>query len=1057
MLRNRTFSIQAMAAGLLVLATLITGAVVIGVQYHFTKQMIQQSMVERFSLNGQLLSAQISKIDRDANYTVALLAQLAEPLLTGEHRQQQMQLLRQALEEQPAFYSAYIGFGDDRFLQLFDLNHAPQMRQQVAAGDNDRWVVSSYQAASENLPRIQTTEIYDQQFQLTRQFSEVDNYFPSQRTWFKQAQQHGNHKTDPYQFFEVDINGQSYSHRIGDTDAVIAIDVVLASIAKMIQNDPKRRPLSAITKAYLVDQYGEVLATNQQSTDDVSLPPSQPLLLTEAQQQFIAHSPTLRVSNQDAWEPMDFTVGGVPKGYAIDLFTLIGEMTGLKFRFSNGQSWAQLQQAFIAGEIDILQSSQRHQDNQQLGRFSTPMFTMPFALATLETDSITELLQWQGRRLGILAGWSVIPLLKQHYPDITIIEFNELKPAFDALRDGQIDGVLGAKQILQYKQAQYYLNQINLHDNLSDLDALFDGHYYMVVADEQPLLQQILNKALANISREQHQALDRRWLSGSPQLLASTEKSTLPYKKLLQLLEQQQGLGSLQLLTVQGQPTYVYADKVSSLSELNDYFVVAIPEQYLVDQVTEQIRGSVLFTAAIIVLLLPLAWLFSQPVVRPILQLRRETQKIKRRQFEQVAPVPTSISELADLSGSVQQMADTIAAHEQAQKAFIESIIKLIANAIDQKSPYTAGHCHRVPELGIMLMEAVEQAQDGPFAGFHFNSDDERREFRIAAWLHDCGKITTPDHIVDKGSKLEAIYNRIHEVRMRFEVLWRDAEIKALVQQIAQPQQLEQIQAELAARQQQLQQQFAFVAECNIGGERFSEQQRQQLQQIATQTWQRHFDDRLGLSPLEQTLLRGEAPSLPATEALLSDKPQHRICSQHDHSNEPSYGINMAPPELLQNLGELYNLSIERGTLTPEDRYRINEHMVSGIKMLESLPFPPELSRVPRYATSHHETLIGSGYPRGLTGEQLSVPEQALVIADIFEALTAADRPYKRAKTLSESIQIMTKMANRQHFDKQLFALFLRSGTYLRYAHEHLDPAQIDEVDIQHCLDQLEL
>ena len=266
----------------------------------------------------------------------------------------------------------------------------------------------------------------------------------------------------------------------------------------------------------------------------------------------------------------------------------------------------------------------------------------------------------------------------------------------------------------------------------------------------------------------------------------------------------------------------------------------------------------------------------------------------------------------------------------------------------------------------------------------------------MAAWLHDCGKITTPEHIIDKGTKLETIYNRIHEVRMRFEVLWRDAEIDYLIA-LAEP---GADQAALAQdkqdKQQQLQNDFAFIANANVGGEFISEEDVARLHQLADITWLRYFDDRLGLSSGEKSRLEADNRPLPAQEKLLSDRPEHLVERMHSTDYDPKFGIKMNVPHYLYNLGELHNLAISRGTLSDEDRFKINEHMISTIKMLESLPFPEELKRVPRYASTHHETMKGTGYPRKLTGDDLSTPERIMVLADIYEALTAADRPYKR-------------------------------------------------------------
>ena len=122
--------------------------------------------------------------------------------------------------------------------------------------------------------------------------------------------------------------------------------------------------------------------------------------------------------------------------------------------------------------------------------------------------------------------------------------------------------------------------------------------------------------------------------------------------------------------------------------------------------------------------------------------------------------------------------------------------------------------------------------------------------------------------------------------------------------------------------------------------------------------------------------------------------------------------------------------------------------MAQTIVMLESLPWPRHLRRVPEYAGGHHEKMDGSGYPRGLKREEMSVPARVMAIADIFEALTAADRPYKPPKTLSESIRIMQFMVKDNHIDPDLFKLFLESGVYKEYAAQHLKPEQIDEVAV---------
>jgi HD-GYP domain-containing protein (c-di-GMP phosphodiesterase class II) len=384
----------------------------------------------------------------------------------------------------------------------------------------------------------------------------------------------------------------------------------------------------------------------------------------------------------------------------------------------------------------------------------------------------------------------------------------------------------------------------------------------------------------------------------------------------------------------------------------------------------------------------------------------------------------------------------------QSQSNLVDSMVQLLAGAIDAKSPYTGGHCARVPELAFMLAEEATRVTEGPLAAFRFDTPEQWREFRIGAWLHDCGKITTPEYVVDKATKLETIYDRIHEIRTRFEVLWRDAEIDCLNAWLGGGDRAEALAAR-DARRARLQADFAFVAECNLGAEFMVPEHVARLRSIGAQTWWRHFDDRLGLSHGAQAALR-ELPwqPPPVLEKLLDDKPQHRIARPPSAADDPRHGFKMPVPELLYHHGELHNLSVSRGTLTAEERYKVNEHITQTIVMLDAMAFPDNLRRVPEYAGTHHETLTGTGYPRRLGAAELSVPARIMAVADIFEALTASDRPYKKSKTLSEAVEILWGFKRRGHIDPDVFDLFLTSGVYLRFAERFLSPELIDHVDI---------
>ena len=334
-----------------------------------------------------------------------------------------------------------------------------------------------------------------------------------------------------------------------------------------------------------------------------------------------------------------------------------------------------------------------------------------------------------------------------------------------------------------------------------------------------------------------------------------------------------------------------------------------------------------------------------------------------------------------------------------------ESFIKLIASAIDAKSPYTGGHCERVPEITILLANAVQETKDGPFADVTF-TDKEMYELKIAAWLHDCGKVASPEFVVDKSTKLETIYDRVHEVETRFGVLRRDEEIKRLKKELKierdkslsvddKENKIKELKKSFRKTMNTLKSDLEFVQESNVGGEFMSGDKKDRVYQIANYRW----------------------------------KPNGKM-------------------ERFLSEDEIYNLTIPKGTLTPEERKVINDHIVVTINMLEELPYPKHLQNVPEFAGGHHEKLDGTGYPKGLVKDEMTVQARIMAIADIFEALTARDRPYKKGKTLSQAMRILGFMKNDAHIDVDLFDIFVKEKIYLKYAEEYLDPEQIDEVQI---------
>ena len=323
-----------------------------------------------------------------------------------------------------------------------------------------------------------------------------------------------------------------------------------------------------------------------------------------------------------------------------------------------------------------------------------------------------------------------------------------------------------------------------------------------------------------------------------------------------------------------------------------------------------------------------------------------------------------------------------------------ESFVNLINIGIDEKSPNTGRHCQHVPELTMLLAEAVHETRHGPLADFRMTSRD-RRELWVAGLLHDCGKITTPVHVVEKSTKLQTIYDRIHNVDTRFEVLKRDAEIAALKRQMEPGADRAALEQEWKAQCARYDDDRVFLRRANIGGEGMKPEDQERVRNIAAYRW-------VGIDGVERNFLDEE---------------------------------------------EVGNLTIRAGTLTQDERQVINNHISVTIRMLESLPWPKHLQRVPEYAGGHHEKMDGTGYPRGLKREDMSLQARMMAIADIFEALTAKDRPYKTGKSLSESLRILGGFKERNHIDPDLFDVFVRNKVYLSYAERFMDPVQIDEVD----------
>lgn len=900
-------------------------------------------------------------------------------------------LLLTALEQNRSLYSLYYGFEDGNFLQIISANGQESILKAHGAPADTRWIVRTITHATGQ--RLQSWSFLNQARAVLVQRSEpLPGYDPRKRTWYKNAlNENSAQLSSPYVFNSLQQPGITASRALSGGKGVFGVDVTLTELSRFISG----LDISDNGGVVLFDESSRVVAMTLRFGDH-------PLL---ASIQDIQSEPVQAVSKVRQDTPADETQTVVVNKDKLMVQRMTWEKGGRKISI-----------AAVAPVQDFVAHIYDMQEQILLLALLGLFLFAPIALIYSNRMSLSVAkLAVDADRVRTLDFTGAPPQPSR------ILEFHQLGKSFSLM-----------KSDLSYRTKALELAEAKLSRLVSLGIAMSAEH------NTEKLMEMVLlgAKELANAdggslylldenNQLQFQQMHNSSLGVSMGAAAQTEEVMPP----------------VALFDAQGQPNH--ANVASYCVHKGE--TINIADAY--DTVSFDFSGTRAFDAQ--------NNYRSQSFITVPLRPRGgdvigALQLINAQDPKTSQTIPFS----EEIQGFVEALAAQAATSLEnrnlinAQERLMDSMIQLIAGAIDAKSPYTGGHCARVPELAIMLAEHACKVDDGPLGEFRFETDEQWREFRIGAWLHDSGKVVTPEHVVDKATKLEAIYNRIHEIRMRFEVLLRDARIDQL-EAIAAGMAPQAAQDAFENRKTQLLDDFTFVAQSNVGGEFMEPEAIKRLEEIAKTTWLRHFDDRLGLSHGELKRHNGATTELPATEHLLDNKPDHVIVREAAVNKiYNDLGFKLQTPKNLYNHGEVYNLSVSRGTLTQEERFKINEHIMQTIAMLERLPFPKHLARVPEYAGTHHERLDGTGYPRKLTKDELSVPSRIMAIADIFEALTASDRPYKTPKTLSEAIKILSFFKKDGHIDPDLYDLFLTSGTYRTYAERFLHPEQIDEVDV---------
>ncbi len=956
--RNR-YPLHIQIAALFTLLIVSIGSVIIIFSHNQLSKLTEASTNRQYQKTGETIATELNAITRSMMMSVNILAGL--PIMQATTLEQRMNFIGPLIEilkqndYANAVYSAYPN-GD-----FFILRPLSAMNRTVfQAPDDAEWLVQSNRFLNA-APEAQSIYLDSKQQVIAVKSIPFNGFDPRERNWYKLAAHTQRLITSPiYTFKGTGETGFTYSIRAKNSDAVIGLDVSLASLSQFLAQN-----LPPSSQAAIINFANETIAT---------LPP---------QKQNTADN-TDRL-NSVAQNPV--------------LQTLLDSHRGNSMLFTaGGQSWY--------GAVIRLNG---HDNNYQL------VIATPSAYLTADANAI--------RNRSTLVAFALLLI------SLPLVWYFSLRISRPLIRLRQDADAISNLHFDEREEEHSVIEEVDdLHKAMSKMKLTLKqfismGSLLSAKNDFPQQMQGLLKETseIAGMSGGIIFLSDKAPGSFSPIAFSWAGKETSLSAIASLQFDKQRPTAFWQI--VEGKTVAGIFNDENTPSPLLHFLTPHLPLRYVAVPMQthdQQLMGFLL--------------LFTPN------ELSAERGHAK---------IPLINALVGSLSVAIETQYLL-----QEQKNLMGAFIKLIAGAIDAKSAYTGGHCQRVPVITKMLAKAAVDMKEGPFADFTLSAN-EWEELHTACWLHDCGKITTPEAIVDKATKLALIYDRIHEVRMRFEVLKREKEIAYLRNHATLPATAQE-ELQFNAELRQLDDDFYFIAQCNIGGEFLSDAALARIQQIAQYQWTRTLDDAAGVSREELARKnRRPAASLPALEPMLADKEEHIIYRDNKSRLPESYHFKIKEPPLLYNHGEIYNLGIRKGTLNEEERYKINEHIMQTIMMLEQLPFPRTMANVPVIAGGHHERMDGKGYPYQLTYKQMSIPVRMMAIADVFEALTAADRPYKPGKRLSESLNIMVSMVNENHLDRELFVLFLESGVWHDYALNYLQADKIDTVDIPVLLSKL--
>lgn len=1008
------------------LVALVVATLAIAVHYVSSVSLAKDAAQRQFESIAAMVAQRAQITDNLGFSFTEILAQSSDVKisLSVDESHPILNLMAGAMGTSPYVSAMFIAYPNGDFVRLSNLDAAKDLFDDYGAAPEDRWI------ESRNVNGKYIARYIDDKFNTRLKRISDSDYDPRVRPWFKMAQTDKVTETPPFVSFGNDLL-VAYVKRLA-TGEVVGASFSLSYLSALLEGNY----LNDGSQAFLFDNQGTVTQFGQKHIANTK----GALTLTDLtfeEQEYLSRNPKIIVGNMTDYPPIDFSVSGKPKGYGVDYLAELIKITGLEVKYVNGVEFSELMEMFEQQNIDIMLSMFESEERAKKGLFSEPILHTELVLVSHKDDinNYINLSQIASKRIALPEGYATSTYLKERYPTYEYLVVDDPIEALRAVQNGEADVTLVVDVVAKHVEKYYYLDSLKFSRYLQDKDTLPNSIYHLYVNNNKPLLSSILNKAQQQLSPTRLSEIRRKWIVNAAdeneQLPSRVETGSLPSQILLDIANDPSKHKQLVETSLSGERYYARVDPIGIYhpNDNDHYLGVFLPEREITQRFLSRVYWAVVLSVIGFLLMLPVVYYFALKIVKPIQKLTEQSQLIERKQYADVKLLKTGIKELDRLSQSIVNMTMTIQLQSEKNISLVSSFVKLIAKTIHSRSGGTFEKQRLVPDMAMTLAKkAVENKF--PFAEHELATENQWREFEIAAWMHDCGKVATPQHIADKKTKLEAIQNRIHDIRTRFEVLSRDAEIETYKKILAHPETAEPHKIALSKLRTQLQRDFKLVAQCNLGNVDLDEKTLAQLDQIASYRFQCLFDKYIGLSDKELENIDTTNEYHSKYEFALCDKPEHVIHQKTGRAQKSIYGFKLKTPSNEQNLGEVHNLKVKTGLLTEEERFIIDKQMINTLATLNELQLPYELQQIPEIVSGQYIHTIQSETLQVQKTENTSLKAKILALTNVYVELIVPSITSEKARTQQQALEEMETMSKKGLIDKDLFILFKHAEIY---------------------------